>query len=149
MFHSRRRGSNKQRGNVLVVVLFVIIVLGSLAATLTRIGWSNQSVTTKEFLGTKAWFVTHSSNEWAMTQLYPLGGTSDSVSTICSRDVSGATPNIAKATGCEIKPMTCLLIGEFNSGASDAVSLFKVQAKATCGSGLSQVERQQEVWVRE
>ena len=138
-----------QQGNVLIVVLFVIIVMGYLAASLMRISWSNQSGLTREFLGTKAWFVAQSANEWALTKLYPIGGTSKSVSTLCSDVDRGTPPNIAKTPGCEIKSMTCAFIGEFNSGASDAVSLFKVQAKATCGSGLSQVQRQQEVWVRE
>ncbi len=149
MFLSQPPKNNKQRGNVLVVVLFVIIVMGYLAASLARISWSNQSATTKEFLGTKAWFTVQSANEWALTKLYPLGGTSDSVSTLCSLVVSGASPNIAATSGCEIRPMTCALVGEFNAGASDAVALFKVQSKAICGSGLSQVQRQQEVWVRE
>ncbi|WP_417507971.1 hypothetical protein [Marinomonas gallaica] len=138
-----------QQGNVLIVVLFVIIVMGYLAASLMRISWSNQSGLTREFLGTKAWFVAQSANEWALTKIYPLGGTSNSVSTICSIVVSGATPNITKTAGCEIKPMRCAFIGEFNSGESDAVALFKIQSKATCGSALSQVQRQQEVWVRD
>ncbi|MCG6354360.1 MSHA biogenesis protein MshP, partial [Vibrio alginolyticus] len=34
-------------------------------------------------------------------------------------------------------------------GTPAAESLFRVQATAVCGSGLSQVERQQEIWVRE
>ncbi|NMU19134.1 MSHA biogenesis protein MshP, partial [Vibrio parahaemolyticus] len=29
-----------------------------------------------------------------------------------------------------------------------AESLFRVQATAICGSGVSQVQRQQEIWVR-
>ncbi len=139
---------NHQKGNVLVVVLFVIIVMGYLAASLARIGWSNQSATTKEFLGTKAWFAAQSANEWALTKLYPLNGTSDSVSTICTA-ISGATPSIAESPGCEIEPMVCESRGTLNSGTSSAATLLKVKVTAVCGSGLSQVQRQQEVWVRE
>ncbi len=138
-----------QQGNVLIVVLFVIIVMGYLAASLMRISWSNQSGLTREFLGTKAWFVAQSANEWALTKLYPTGGTSESASTLCYDVVRGTSPNIAKMAGCEIKPMKCNVIGEFNAAQSDTVSLFRVQATAVCGSGLSQVQRQQEVWVRE
>jgi len=138
-----------QQGNVLIVVLFVIIVMGYLAASLMRISWSNQSGLTREFLGTKAWFVAQSANEWALTQLYPLGGTSDSISTICTIKVSGATPNVMQNTACRINKMSCLKLGVLNKGASEAQSLFRVQATAICGSGLSQVQRQQEVWVRE
>ncbi len=135
-----------QKGNVLVVVLFVIIVMGYLAASLARVGWSDHSAMTKEFLGTKAWFAAHSANEWALTQLYPLDGSGSSVSVACSSSVDGNPPSIQNESGCEIKPMVCEQIGTLQSGA---VALFKVQATAVCGSGLSQVQRQQEVWVRE
>jgi len=84
---SHRRNSS---GNVLIIVLFVIIVMGYLASSLMKVTWSNQSGLTREFLGTKAWFVAQ----------------------------------------------------------SEAESLFRVQATAICGSGVSQVQRQQEIWVR-
>ncbi|NMS58541.1 MSHA biogenesis protein MshP, partial [Vibrio parahaemolyticus] len=35
------------------------------------------------------------------------------------------------------------------AGTSEAESLFRVQATAICGSGVAQVQRQQEIWVRE
>ncbi|BCN25188.1 MSHA biogenesis protein MshP [Vibrio alfacsensis] len=114
-----------------------------------RVNWSNQSTLTREFLGTKAWFIAQSANEWALTQLYPLGDIEPNVADLCSDTVSGATPNMAVGTGCELKTMTCSKIGTFNKDASDAVSLFKVQARATCGSGVTKVQRQQEIWVRE
>ncbi|HHX8539896.1 MSHA biogenesis protein MshP [Vibrio chemaguriensis] len=143
---SHRRNSS---GNVLIIVLFVIIVMGYLASSLMKVTWSNQSGLTREFLGTKAWFIAQSANEWALTQLYPLHGTSAALTTLCSDDVDGETPDVAQGTGCELKAMTCSEIGTFNKGASDAESLFKVQATATCGSGVTKVQRQQEIWVRE
>ncbi|MET2854664.1 MSHA biogenesis protein MshP [Vibrio owensii] len=144
MFHRR-----KPQGNVLIIVLFVIIVMGFLAASLMRVNWSNQSTLTREFLGTKAWFIAQSANDWALTRLYPLGDKEPNVADLCSDTVSGAIPNIAVGTGCELKAMTCSEIGTFNKDVSDAVSLFKVQARATCGSGVTIVQRQQEIWVRE
>ena len=138
-----------QQGNVLIIVLFVIVVMGYLAASLMRVTWSNQSGVTREFLGTKAWFVAQSANEWALTQLYPLHGTSAALTTLCSDDVDGKTPDVAQGTGCELEAMICSEIGTFNKGPSDAESLFKVQATATCGSGVTKVQRQQEIWVRE
>ncbi|MEF1311906.1 MSHA biogenesis protein MshP [Vibrio mytili] len=139
----------QQQGNVLVIVLFVIVVMGYLAASLMRVTWSNQSGVTREFLGTQAWFVAQSANEWALTKLYPLNGSSDSVSTLCTDEVSGAMPNVTQGTGCTLKSMSCVDLGTLNKDTSAAESLFRVQAKAVCGSGLSQVERQQEIWVRE
>ncbi|MGP8308331.1 MSHA biogenesis protein MshP [Vibrio sp. YIC-376] len=137
------------RGNVLIVVLFVIIVMGYLAASLMRVSWSNQSGLTREFLGTKAWFIAQSANEWALTQLYPLNTPVPDVAALCANEVSGAVPNILEGTSCRLNAMTCSRIGTLNQGTSEAHSLFKVQATAICGSGISQVQRQQEVWVRD
>ncbi|WP_423839905.1 MSHA biogenesis protein MshP [Vibrio mytili] len=138
-----------QQGNVLIIVLFVIIVMGYLAASLMRVTWSNQSGVTREFLGIQAWFMAQSANEWALTKLYPLNGSSDSVSTLCTNQVNGKMPNVTQGTGCTLNSMSCVDLGTLNAGTSAAESLFRVQATAVCGSGLSQVERQQEVWVRE
>ncbi|WP_321283270.1 MSHA biogenesis protein MshP [uncultured Vibrio sp.] len=147
MFHKR-----KPSGNVLIVVLFVIIIMGYLAASLMKVTWSNQSGLTREFLGTKAWFFAQSANEWALTRMYPLEGreyfTRDK-QWLCDKRVNGKVPIIEAPEGCEMQAMKCKFIGEFNAGQSDAVSLFRVQATAVCGSGLSQVQRQQEVWVKE
>ncbi|EGQ8246153.1 TPA: MSHA biogenesis protein MshP [Vibrio parahaemolyticus] len=138
-----------QQGNVLIVVLFVIIVMGYLAASLMKVSWSNQSTLTREFLGTKAWFIAQSANEWALTQLYPLSDTNPDVANFCVNTVSGATPNVTQGTSCQLRAMTCSNIGTFNAGTSEAESLFRVQATAVCGSGVAQVQRQQEIWVRE
>ena len=89
MFH------NKQKGNVLIVTLFVIIVMGYLAASLMKVTWSNQSGLTREFLGTKAWFTAQSSNDWVLTQFFPLGG-SAAVETRCD-DIKAKS---VKPDGC-------------------------------------------------
>lgn len=138
-----------QQGNVLIVVLFVIIVMGYLAASLMKVSWSNQSTLTREFLGTKAWFIAQSANEWALTQLYPLDKNDPDVESLCSVAVNGKTPNVTEGTGCQINAMACEKIGTFNASTSEAESLFRVQATAICGSGVAQVQRQQEIWVRD
>ncbi|MFW1145938.1 MSHA biogenesis protein MshP [Vibrio parahaemolyticus] len=143
---SHRRNSS---GNVLIIVLFVIIVMGYLASSLMKVTWSNQSGLTREFLGTKAWFIAQSANEWALTQLYPLSDTNPDVANFCVNTVSGATPNVTQGTSCQLRAMTCSNVGTFNAGTSEAESLFRVQATAICGSGVAQVQRQQEIWVRE
>ncbi|AVF66845.1 MSHA biogenesis protein MshP [Vibrio alginolyticus] len=146
---SHRRNSS---GNVLIIVLFVIIVMGYLASSLMKVTWSNQSGLTREFLGTKAWFVAQSANEWALTQLYPLNTDGSVITDVCSKIENGNTPpptQITQGSGCRINTMTCSNIGTFNAGTSEAESLFRVQATAVCGSGVAQVQRQQEVWVKE
>ncbi|MGL6026592.1 MAG: MSHA biogenesis protein MshP, partial [Vibrio sp.] len=50
----------KQAGNLYIVAIFVIVVMGFLAAALTRIEWSNQDALSRDVLGTQAWFAAHS-----------------------------------------------------------------------------------------
>ncbi|GEM75950.1 hypothetical protein [Vibrio sagamiensis] len=141
--------SSAQRGSILIVVLFVILIMGYLATSLTMVRWSNQSSLSRSVLGVQAWFMAQSANEWALTQLYPLNVSEPDVGTFCSDVVSGAIPNIAQGTGCRLNKMTCSSIGSFNAGTSEEESLFRVNAIAICGSGNMQVQRQQEVWVRD
>ena len=73
----------KQSGNLYIVAIFVIVVMGFLAAAITRMDWSNQDSLSRELLGTKAWFAANSVNEKALTFLYPLNATSSAVSSAC------------------------------------------------------------------
>ncbi|HHF3256310.1 TPA: MSHA biogenesis protein MshP [Vibrio alginolyticus] len=144
MFH------NKQKGNVLIVTLFVIIVMGYLAASLMKVTWSNQSGLTRDFLGTKAWFTAQSSNDWVLTKFYPLG-LSPAVSVNCAAISSGSVtiPSSLIDPKCEAT-LKCKSVGQLpdtNNGKD--ISLYVVRSLAVCGSGLSKVQRQQEIWVRE
>ncbi|UYI46790.1 MSHA biogenesis protein MshP [Vibrio natriegens] len=145
MFH------NRQKGNVLIVTLFVIIVMGYLAASLMKVTWSNQSGVTREFLGTKAWFTAQSSNDWVLTQFFPLDE-SAAVASVCDALKSGTltieSGLVDKA--CKIDKLDCENTGKLPSELDGKeVGLYVVKSVAICGSGLSQVQRQQEVWVRE
>ncbi|HDY7841366.1 MSHA biogenesis protein MshP [Vibrio vulnificus] len=140
MFPNRR----KQQGNMLVVAIFVIVVMGFLASSLTRINWSNSDNLTREQLGTQAWLMAQSANEWALTQLYPLGF-SVSVSSACATiNIKVKTPNVSVNSPCRPPQMTCQSIGQLQGE-----TFYRVEAIAVCGSGILEVERRQEVWVKE
>ncbi len=141
----------RQSGNVLMVALFVIIVLGLLAANLTRISWSNQDTLAREFLGTQAWFLTHSGNEWAMTQLFPLDGAEDyaSIEARCtSLDPTTAAPTMVSRNDlpCRAPIIECIAPA---TSLPNELKYFKVMTRATCSSGSKfEVERVQEVWLK-
>lgn len=132
----------KQQGNMLVVAIFVIVVMGFLASLLTRINWSNSDNLTREQLGTQAWLMAQSANEWALTQLYPVG-VSASVSTACAA-IQGATPSVSVNSPCRNPQISCQSIGTLQSE-----TFYRLEASAVCGSGIVEVERRQEVWVKE
>ena len=145
MFHSQ------QKGNVLIVTLFVIIVMGYLAASLMKVTWSNQSGLTREFLGTKAWFAAQSSNDWLLTQFFPLGE-SAAVASVCDSLKAGTLTidNGLVDKACKIDKLDCENAGKLPGEVDgEEVELYVVKSVAICGSGLSQVQRQQEVWVKD
>lgn len=135
----------KQAGSLYIVAIFVIVVMGSLAAALSRMEWSNQNALSRDVLGTKAWFAAHSLNELALTKLYPLGASS-AVSSVCESQwgsvETAAGSLMAQYPGCSAE-VNCQKLGTLNNAA-----VFKVSSSVVCGSGLNQVERVQEVLVK-
>ncbi|NOI52334.1 MSHA biogenesis protein MshP [Vibrio crassostreae] len=141
-----RHRKSSQQGSVLIVAVFVIVVMGFLATSLVQVQWSNHDTLTRKQLGTQAWLLAHSANEWALTQVYPL-----TVSPAVSTSVSAACGNLnsnqvssGMSTICTVEELTCSQIGTL-----DSVGFFKIESTAICGSGINQVQRIQEVWVRE
>ncbi|KWU02124.1 MSHA biogenesis protein MshP [Vibrio toranzoniae] len=141
-----RHKKSFQQGSVLVVAIFVIVVMGFLATSLVQVQWSNHDTLTRKQLGTQAWLLAHSANEWALTQVYPLTvspAVSTSVSTVCST-LNANQVSSGMSTICSVDQLTCSQIGVL-----DDVGFFKIESTAICGSGINQVQRIQEVWVRE
>ncbi|WP_278182981.1 MSHA biogenesis protein MshP [Vibrio misgurnus] len=139
------RNIKKQAGNLYIVAIFVIVVMGLLAAALSRIEWSNQDALSRDVLGTQAWFAAHSLNELALTQFYPLNASS-AVSSNCADNAALQTAMdrlIAEYPGCSVS-VSCRTLGEL-----DNQSLFQLENLVRCGSGLHQVERAQQVVVKE
>ncbi|WP_261894341.1 MSHA biogenesis protein MshP [Vibrio cyclitrophicus] len=141
-----RHRKSSQQGSVLVVAVFVIVVMGFLATSLVQVQWSNHDTLTRKQLGTQAWLLAHSANEWALTKVYPL-----TVSPAVSTSVSAACGNLnsnqvssGMSTICTVGELTCSQIGTL-----DRVGFFKIESTAICGSGINQVQRIQEVWVKE
>ncbi|MCY9866074.1 MSHA biogenesis protein MshP [Vibrio coralliirubri] len=141
-----RHSKSSQQGSVLVVAVFVIVVMGFLATSLVQVQWSNHDTLTRKQLGTQAWLLAHSANEWALTQVYPLTvspAVSTSVSTVCS-NLNSNQVSSGMSTICTVNQLTCRQIGVL-----DGVGFFKIESTAVCGSGINQVQRIQEVWVKE
>ncbi|WP_086981505.1 hypothetical protein [Vibrio aphrogenes] len=151
---------SKQSGSVLMVVIFVIVVMGLLASTMARLEWSNQDTQTREIMGNRAWFISHSINEWALTQLYPLQQTATTaeLTTRCeslTKDKADAVYNAlyqsdASYKSCSIKAFTCTPYVINEEGGTEEYSFMKVHTNATCSDGqdLFSIERAQDVVVK-
>ncbi|WP_299126709.1 MSHA biogenesis protein MshP [uncultured Vibrio sp.] len=144
-----------QRGSALVMVIFVIVVLGFLATSLSRTSWSDNDSNTRVVLGTQAWLLSHSVNEYVMTQFYPDPDpqASSAVASVCSGNdlqpgggvFTAASSMVDEASmNCSLELMQCSSRGEL-----DGFIFYVLESSVVCGSGVSQVQRNQEVWVRE
>lgn len=151
-----RSSKKAQSGSVLIVVIFVIVVMGLLAGTMARLEWSNQDTQSREVMGTRAWFMAHSANEWAMTQLFPLGETGEDLISLegnCSSlSVLPADyfANDTEYQHCRVESLTCTPQTITDQDESTIkYGFFKVSAKASCGDedGLFRVERAQDIVV--
>ncbi|MCD9541533.1 MshP protein [Photobacterium carnosum] len=134
----------KQRGSGLMIVLFVIVVMGFMAMAMTKIGASSQIMTTKEVLGTRAWFTANSGNEVVLTKLFPLGDPRVSNAAACElysqTEIRTMMPIFQQ--GCKIISMNCV------PAMINKTHEYKLTTTATCGSGKVAMTRTQEVWAK-
>ncbi|UOE80811.1 MSHA biogenesis protein MshP [Vibrio splendidus] len=142
----------QQRGSALIIVIFIIVIVGFLATSLTRTSWSTHDTNTRSVLGTQAWLLSHSVNEYVMTQFYPSIDllASSAVSTVCTNleplgVVSEAKSLISRVPmNCSLNSLECSSRGELGG-----LVFYVLESSVICGSGISRVQRNQEVWVRE
>ncbi|WCE30011.1 hypothetical protein [Vibrio sp. SCSIO 43137] len=140
-----------QQGNIVIIAIFIVVVMGLLAVNLTRISWSNQDTLSREVLGTQAWFVAHSANEWALATLFPIGqaGTPTQLDTNCDTvNSSSSTAAVALVNGlsCSAPTIQC---SKPAASIPDDLKYFQVSTSAICSSGTQfQVQREQQVWVK-
>ncbi|MDN3632599.1 MSHA biogenesis protein MshP [Vibrio lentus] len=142
----------QQRGSALVIVIFVIVIVGFLATSLTRTSWSTHDVNTRSVMGTQAWLLSHSVNEYVMTQFYPDPdpAASSAVSALCKEKMSPDISNFAESLvesatiSCKLHRLECE-----NRGRLGNMNFYVMESSVICGSGVSQVQRNQELWVRE
>ncbi|OCH25208.1 MSHA biogenesis protein MshP [Aliivibrio sp. 1S128] len=140
------RNQAKQKGNLLIMSIVVMVVIGYLSLNLLKVETSNSDTVSKEVLGTQAWFLAHSGAEWGLVQLFPLGlsGADDSICDGVERN-----PNMALAnSGCSHNPsVTCDMTEITYHG--ETIQYFQIKSRAICGSGINEVMRIQEVWAKE
>ena len=141
---------NKQRGSGLMIVLFVIVVMGLMAMVMTKIGTSSQTMTTKEVLGTRAWFTAHSANEVVLTKLFPLGKPLESDATACknysAEEIANTMPRFQ--TGCKVEKIQCTT-KQIKISGKPSVTEYRLESTATCGSNNVAMTRTQEVWAKD
>lgn len=130
----------RQRGSILLMAIFAMVVLGGLGVALSKINTSQQHITAREILGARAWFAANSGSEWAMTQLFPLA----------------TNPAALPQTSCSATPVITVFTSKGLIGCSVSVRCepqgvapllqYRIESTGRCGSGEFAVARVQEVW---
>lgn len=128
-----------QSGSALVVAIFVIVVLGLLVATLSRLTVSSSDSVVTEVLGARAYNAAQTGLNIAMMEVFPLGQPSfDAISdcddfTLTSPVVFSATtdPGLAQ---CDVT-LTCIDV-EFRNQ-----KYFEITAVGQCEAGESAASR--------
>ncbi|UTT85696.1 MSHA biogenesis protein MshP [Vibrio pelagius] len=146
------RSYQQQCGSALVIVIFVIVIVGFLATSLTRTNWSTHDANTRSVMGTQAWLLSHSVNEYVLTQFYPNPDptASSAVSTLCKENMTPTINNFAESLvesatiSCELHRLECE-----NRGRLNDMNFYILESSVICGTGDNRVQRNQQVWVRE
>lgn len=144
---------SKQSGSMLIIVIFVILVMGYLATSLNLTSWSSRDSTTRSILGTQAWLLSHSANEYVLTEMYPDENT-ENVGLICTSsrlDAGGDIRQFIEQTlitsvtaSCQLQELECEDRGEL-----DGRTFYILQSTVSCGTGIHEVQRSQQVWLRD
>jgi MSHA biogenesis protein MshP len=139
---------------MLLIAIFVIVVMGVFAANLARIQWSNQDNLTREALGSQAWFLAGSANEWAKTELFRV--TRHPSDTELASSCRGLNQNdsavkqqalaaLSMGSACRPPRLTCIFPA---TSLPTSLKYYQVVSTARCGDGATfQVQRQQAFFV--
>ncbi|EGA71798.1 MSHA biogenesis protein MshP [Vibrio sinaloensis DSM 21326] len=137
-----------QSGSLYIVVIFVLVVMGFLATSLSRIEWSNSDAHSKDVMGLQASLLAYSANELVLRDIYPpRAALTDSfdVAAACLA-ANGTTRAVTASVSCQDVAIEC----EPRGGVlADGAQLYVLTSIAICGTGLNQMQRSQEVWLRD
>jgi MSHA biogenesis protein MshP len=122
-------------GFSLVAALFIIVVLGILAAALFRMTQTSNIAVAQEVLSIRAFFAAESGAHAAAMRIFPLAGASS-----CSAQTINFTA--AGLVGCSAN-VNC------TSFVAEGITYYRVASEGQCGSGDLQTSRTVEVMLKD
>ncbi len=132
--------SKRQRGFLLPLAIFILVVMGLFAVTISRLTGQTAVATTQEALSVASFYAAESGARYAMNQLfYDTGApiTRATVDADCTA-VNGATLNYTAAglNGCSAS-ITCTRTID----AADTLSFYRIQSQGDCGTAPISAQR--------
>ena len=135
---------NRQRGNTLVIAVFVIVVLGGLVAALASLLRTSSESVVVEVLGARSYLAAQSGLEQAMMTVYPLNNGPD---TSCS--VNGTEYTFAGNQSLELCSSTISCDSATVTDDSNTTYTHMVlTSNAVCEAGAQRASRQLQIETR-
>lgn len=135
---------NQQRGNTLVIAVFVIVVLGGLVAALASLLRTTSESVVIEVLGTRSYLAAQSGLEQAMMEVYPLN-----TAPVTDCGVNGSNysflgnPSLQQCTAA----ISCDNV-VYTNDANETFTHLVVTSKAVCKAGSQRASRQLRIETR-
>lgn len=128
----------RQKGSMLVIAVFIMVVMGFLVLSLSRLLSGSAQAVVIEVLGTRAFLTAQSGMELGVQQLFPVGATG-----VCAATVSYDFEQISGLSGCEAV-VQCTQ--SLNPGYP--VTHYKLQSTGRCGAEETKSSRtlEMELW---
>lgn len=89
---------NKQKGAALAVVIFIIVVMALIGASLVRLLSSGSNAVVSEVSGSRAYHAAQSALQLTLTDLFPLNATGANTSLCSARVVGNPAPLLTSYT---------------------------------------------------
>ena len=119
-----------QKGFLIPLALFIVVVLGLLAYAITRLTGSAQNLALREAIATEALFAAESTANIALYKLFLNASTRAQTTTNCSA-INNTTQSFT-ATG--LKGCSVLITCAVTTDAANTKSFYRLTQAASCGS---------------
>lgn len=135
------RQSRRQRGFLMPVAIFILIILAGVAITVTRFSAQTGTANTQESISVATFYAAESGGQYALNRLYystVAAPTQATVDANCGT-INGASLNFTSAglAGCQTT-ITCSIS---SNPPLNTVSVYNLTSRGQCGSGFITADR--------
>ena len=135
---------NKQRGNTLVIAVFVIVVLGGLVAALASLLRTSSESVVIEVLGARSYLAAQSGLEQAMMEVYPLGSAPDTSCSVDATEYTFAGNQSLEQCSADVSCSSTEYTDESNTTYTHIV----ITSSALCDAGEQRASRELQIETR-
>jgi len=130
-FHSGK----KQRGFLMPVAIFILVVMAGFAAALNRMTAQTAIMVPQEMISTAAFYAAETGAQLALNQMFYSVATTVTRADADAACVALATPLTFPATASGLVSCSVALSCAISNDAGNTTSFYSISSAASCGSG--------------